>query len=69
MGHAISRIDDPPEAIRHTKDGVPFDGIDFRIVDGDGNVLPAGQVGGNTSAVARRPSLATSGSPRSPPRR
>ncbi|WP_245630476.1 class I adenylate-forming enzyme family protein [Granulicoccus phenolivorans] len=44
MGHAISRIDDP-EAIRHTKDGVPFDGIDFRIVDGDGNVLPAGQVG------------------------
>ncbi|HEX2943633.1 MAG TPA: AMP-binding protein, partial [Rhodopila sp.] len=40
----IGKLDDPPEKIFDT-DGCPLPGIDIRVVDPNGNVLPAGEEG------------------------
>ncbi len=45
LGHAIARPSDPPE-LRLLRDGVPFPGIEFRIVDPEsGDPLPQGSAG------------------------
>jgi len=43
-GHALGRLDDPPE-IRTLHDGVPFAGMDWRIVDPSGRPVSPGSVG------------------------
>jgi non-ribosomal peptide synthetase component E (peptide arylation enzyme) len=43
-GHALGRLDDPAE-IRTLQDGIPFAGMDWRIVDPQGNPVPLGTVG------------------------
>jgi acyl-CoA synthetase (AMP-forming)/AMP-acid ligase II len=43
-GHALGRLDDPPDT-RVLQDGIPFDGMEWRIVDARGNPVPAGTVG------------------------
>ena len=43
-GHALGRLDDPPE-IRTLQDGIPFAGMDWRIVDPEGKPVPPGGVG------------------------
>jgi acyl-CoA synthetase (AMP-forming)/AMP-acid ligase II len=43
-GHAFGRLDDSPE-IRLHQDGIPFPGMDWRIVDTQGNPVPPGTVG------------------------
>jgi acyl-CoA synthetase (AMP-forming)/AMP-acid ligase II len=43
-GHALGRIDDPPEVRLH-QDGIPFAGMEWRIVDPEGNPVPPGTVG------------------------
>jgi acyl-CoA synthetase (AMP-forming)/AMP-acid ligase II len=43
-GHALGRVDDPPEVRLH-QDGIPFAGMDWRIVDTAGNPVPAGTIG------------------------
>jgi acyl-CoA synthetase (AMP-forming)/AMP-acid ligase II len=43
-GHALGRIDDPAE-VRVLQDGVPFAGMDWRIVDPHGDPVPPGTVG------------------------
>jgi acyl-CoA synthetase (AMP-forming)/AMP-acid ligase II len=43
-GHAIGRLDDPPE-IRLHQDGVPFPGLETRIVDPLGEPVPEGTPG------------------------
>jgi acyl-CoA synthetase (AMP-forming)/AMP-acid ligase II len=53
MGHAVGRPDDPSE-LRWHADGVPFPGIESRIVDALGQVLPKGTAG---EYLVRGPSL------------
>jgi acyl-coenzyme A synthetase/AMP-(fatty) acid ligase len=43
-GHALGRLDDPPE-IRLHQDGIPFAGMQWRIVDTDGNPVAPGTIG------------------------
>jgi cyclohexanecarboxylate-CoA ligase len=43
-GHALGRIDDPPEVRLH-QDGIPFAGMEWRIVDPAGNPVPPGTIG------------------------
>jgi acyl-CoA synthetase (AMP-forming)/AMP-acid ligase II len=43
-GHALGRLDDPAE-VRVRQDGVPFAGMDWRIVDPQGEPVPPGTVG------------------------
>jgi acyl-CoA synthetase (AMP-forming)/AMP-acid ligase II len=43
-GHALGRLGDPAE-IRTLQDGIPFAGMDWRIVDPQGNPVPPGTVG------------------------
>jgi acyl-CoA synthetase (AMP-forming)/AMP-acid ligase II len=43
-GHALGRIDDPPEVRLH-QDGIPFAGMEWRIVDPAGNPVPPGTTG------------------------
>lgn len=43
-GHAIGRLDDPPE-VRLYQDGVPFPGVQYRIVDANGEPVPDGGLG------------------------
>jgi acyl-CoA synthetase (AMP-forming)/AMP-acid ligase II len=43
-GHALGRLDDPAE-IRTLQDGIPFAGMDWRIVDPQGKPVPPGGVG------------------------
>jgi acyl-coenzyme A synthetase/AMP-(fatty) acid ligase len=43
-GHALGRIDDPPEVRLH-QDGIPFAGMDWRIVDTAGDPVPPGTIG------------------------
>jgi acyl-coenzyme A synthetase/AMP-(fatty) acid ligase len=43
-GHAIGRLDDPPE-VRLRQDGVPFPGLEIRIADPHGNPVPDGTPG------------------------
>jgi acyl-coenzyme A synthetase/AMP-(fatty) acid ligase len=44
-GHAIGRLDDPAE-VRLTQDGVPFPGMEYRILDpATGEPVPEGQTG------------------------
>jgi acyl-CoA synthetase (AMP-forming)/AMP-acid ligase II len=44
VGHALGRIDDPAE-VRVLQDGIPFDGMDWRIVDAQGNPVAPGTIG------------------------
>lgn len=53
LGHTSPAPGDPPE-IRLGRDGRPFPGTEVRAVDGDGVVLPAGEMG---RAQVRGPSL------------
>ena len=43
-GHALGRLDDPAE-VRVLQDGIPFEGMDWRIVDLHGNAVPPGTIG------------------------
>ena len=43
-GHALGRIDDPAE-VRLLQDGIPFAGMEWRIVDPAGASLPPGTIG------------------------
>jgi cyclohexanecarboxylate-CoA ligase len=43
-GHALGRLDDPPD-IRALQDGIPFRGMEWRIVDPRGNPVPPGTAG------------------------
>jgi acyl-CoA synthetase (AMP-forming)/AMP-acid ligase II len=43
-GHAFGRLDDPPE-VRLLQDGIPFAGMEWRIVDLHGEPVPPGTVG------------------------
>jgi non-ribosomal peptide synthetase component E (peptide arylation enzyme) len=43
-GHAFGRLDDPPEVRLH-QDGIPFPGMEWRIVDAQGNPVPPGTIG------------------------
>ena len=43
-GHALGRIDDPPEVRLH-QDGIPFAGMEWRIVDTAGDPVPPGTIG------------------------
>jgi len=43
-GHAIGRLDDPPE-VRLRQDGVPFPGLEHRIIDPSGNPVAEGHAG------------------------
>ncbi len=43
-GHAIGRIHDPAET-RLRQDGIPFPGIEYRLVGSDGNHVPTGTPG------------------------
>ena len=44
VGHALGRLDHAAE-VRTLQDGIPFDGMDWRIVDPQGNPSPPGTVG------------------------
>jgi acyl-CoA synthetase (AMP-forming)/AMP-acid ligase II len=44
VGHALGRIDDPAE-VRTLQDGIPFEGMDWRIVDAHGNPVAPGTIG------------------------
>jgi acyl-CoA synthetase (AMP-forming)/AMP-acid ligase II len=44
VGHALGRIDDPAE-VRVLQDGIPFEGMDWRIVDPQGNPVTPGTIG------------------------
>jgi acyl-CoA synthetase (AMP-forming)/AMP-acid ligase II len=44
VGHALGRLDDPAE-VRVLQDGVPFEGMDWRIVDPEGNPVAPGTIG------------------------
>jgi acyl-CoA synthetase (AMP-forming)/AMP-acid ligase II len=44
VGHALGRIDDPAE-VRTLQDGIPFEGMDWRIVDAQGNPVAPGTIG------------------------
>src|SRR4051812_47043196 len=44
VGHALGRLDDVAE-VRVLQDGVPFEGMDWRIVDAQGEPVPPGTVG------------------------
>jgi acyl-CoA synthetase (AMP-forming)/AMP-acid ligase II len=43
-GHALGRVDDAAEVRLH-QDGIPFAGMDWRIVDAEGNPVAPGTVG------------------------
>jgi acyl-CoA synthetase (AMP-forming)/AMP-acid ligase II len=43
-GHALGRLDDRPE-IRLHQDGIPFDGMEWRIVDSEGDRVAPGTIG------------------------
>jgi acyl-coenzyme A synthetase/AMP-(fatty) acid ligase len=43
-GHAIGRLDDPAD-VRLYQDGVPFSGLEYRIVDATGKPVPDGELG------------------------
>ena len=43
-GHALGRLEDPAD-VRVRQDGVPFAGMDWRIVDPQGDPVPPGTVG------------------------
>jgi non-ribosomal peptide synthetase component E (peptide arylation enzyme) len=43
-GHAFGRLDDPAEVRLH-QDGIPFAGMEWRIVDAQGEPVPAGTAG------------------------
>jgi acyl-coenzyme A synthetase/AMP-(fatty) acid ligase len=43
-GHAIGRLNDPPE-VRLYQDGVPFPGVQYRIVDATGAPVADGEIG------------------------
>ena len=44
VGHALGRIDDPAE-VRVLQDGIPFEGMDWRIVDPQGDPVAPGTIG------------------------
>jgi acyl-CoA synthetase (AMP-forming)/AMP-acid ligase II len=44
VGHALGRLDHPAQ-VRTLQDGMPFEGMDWRIVDPQGNPVPPGGVG------------------------
>jgi acyl-CoA synthetase (AMP-forming)/AMP-acid ligase II len=44
VGHALGRIDDPAE-VRTLQDGIPFEGMDWRIVDAQGDPVAPGTIG------------------------
>jgi acyl-CoA synthetase (AMP-forming)/AMP-acid ligase II len=44
VGHALGRLDDPSE-VRALQDGIPFEGMDWRIVDPQGNPVAPGRIG------------------------
>ncbi len=43
-GHAIGRLDDPAD-VRLRQDGVPFRGLEYRILDAVGKPVPDGELG------------------------
>jgi acyl-CoA synthetase (AMP-forming)/AMP-acid ligase II len=43
-GHAFGRLDDPAEVRLH-QDGIPFEGMEWRIADAEGNPVPPGTIG------------------------
>jgi acyl-CoA synthetase (AMP-forming)/AMP-acid ligase II len=43
-GHALGRLDDPAQ-VRVLQDGIPFAGMDWRIVDPQGESVPPGTIG------------------------
>lgn len=44
VGHALGRLDDPAQ-VRALQDGIPFEGMDWRIVDPQGNPVAPGTIG------------------------